>query len=720
VAVADPGRDVGRLGAQSHAEVDLGRLLDPRSIAIVGVSSGPGVGAFVLQNLRNYGYDGTIRLVNPKYEQLHGLPCHASLTAIGEPIDCVVIAIGGEGAVRIVEEAARVGAGAAIVLAAGFAETGEDGVLLEERLAEAARRGNMALLGPNCIGIVNTHSGAAAFGAAVAPGLQRGPVAAIVQSGSVAIALSNPARELPLGYIVSTGNEAVVSSAECLEYVLADPRVSTVSMFIEGVREPERFLRCAERALTLEKPIVALKAGRSELGRRSTVAHTASLAGSDRVFDAVCKRNGIARVSDLDQLLETSKLFASGRLPSGDGLAVMTLSGGEATVLLDIASDLGLRIPALRPDTLARLREVLPSFAPIGNPLDGTGVAANDTSVLARCVELLAADDAVDAVLIADDANEGARYAAFAGRAIADIAPGIDKPIVWCSPFSRGVDPELRRLLAEAGVPFLYGLQEGMTALAHAFAYRRALRRRGEQPEPVDAARAAEAYALLAGASGHLVAEAAEGVLALYGLTPLPSGRADGIGQAIECAQACGYPVALKLEADELLHKTELAAVRLGLGDAAAVERAAGELAAIASAARLERWRYQVQPMASGVELLLGLARDPQFGHVVTIGFGGVLVEAVGDVAMRPIPVTMGDAREMIGELRANRLLTGFRGLPAVDLDELARAVVAVSSLAVECGDLVEELDVNPLIATGTGLRVVDALIVKSGGGSPE
>lgn len=693
-------------GSRSRA---LQALFAPRSIAIVGLSARRGVAQFVLGNLEAYGYGGAVIGVNPNYHHVAGYQCVPSVDSLPFAVDCIVVAIGGPAAVRAIRDAADLGVPAAILLAAGFAEAGEDGTALQAEVVSAAAEHGMAVLGPNCIGLINVADKVAPFGAQLDARLQPGGVAAVVQSGSVAIALSHPARRLGFSYIASIGNEAVVDAAQCIDFALADPRVTTIAAFLEGIRHPAAFIDALGRAREARVPVVALKAGRSPAGRRSSLAHTASLVGSDLAFDAVCRQHGVTRVRDLDELVEVTKLLSSGQIPQGDGLAVMTLSGGESTLMLDRAHDLGLRLPDLARSTCERLSAVLPHFAVAANPLDGTGVAANDPELFGACISALAADPGVDLLLVLDDAIEGAAYAPPVARAVAGLLPTLDTPLVWCGTFSRGIDDEVEKVLDDAGVPFLYGMEEGLRAVAALLAYRRFLSRR--QPGPTTSGRRAPTGRLdtLSAGGNRLVGPQAAPLCRAYHIPYIQHAVVTSREEAAARMQDLQVPLALKLADATLAHKTEVGGVRLGLTDEEELLEAFDALARVAREHGLAQ-RFELQQMQSGVELIVGATRD-DFGALVTVGLGGIFAELLRDVSIRVAPLTPADAEEMLSELRGAAILEGYRGHEPVRKSALIELILRVSDLAIDLGMRLEDLDLNPVIVSGDGVVVVDALV---------
>jgi acetyltransferase len=341
---------------------DLSALFNPGSIAVVGASKGTGPGENVIRNILALGFPGSVYPINPKYDELQGLPCYPSLEAVPERVDAVVVALASRHVPGVLEQAARVGARAAVVFSAGFAEMGEDGSGLQREVARIARESDLAVVGPNCLGVIQPHSRLGLVSASLPGGLRAGEVAVVSQSGSIAIAIMNNSRGIGFSHIVSSGNEAALNIAHYVEYFAEDERTRIIVAFVEGIRDGTAFRRAADRAVAAGKPLIVLKVGRSELGRRTTLAHTGSLAGSDAVHDAVFRRHGIIRVDDLDELFETLELFTYARPAAGDRVGIISLSGGQLALIADLAASIGVRLPELEPRTRDELERVLPPF----------------------------------------------------------------------------------------------------------------------------------------------------------------------------------------------------------------------------------------------------------------------------------------------------------------------------------------------------------------------
>jgi acyl-CoA synthetase (NDP forming) len=702
----------------------LARLLRPSGIAIVGASDKVGPGFNAWRALEAVGYTGRVYLVSRSKGELLGRKTYPALSAIDDPVDAVFVAVPHEAVLDAVREAGQKGAGGVVVLSSGFGEAGADGRRRQDELVAAAESSGLALCGPNCLGFLNLTGRAALFGTSLPAELPRGGVAAVVQSGSVGIALLNAARGVGLSYLITSGNEAVVAAADYVDVLVDDPGVTVIVCFLEEVRKPERFLTAARRAYEAGKPVIVLKAGRSERGRQATEAHTGAVAGSAEVWAAAFRAAGVVTVSSLDDLLETAHLFSSvPRRPTVPGVAMVSASGGEIAVALDLAETAGLELPPIEGAAPA-LRGLLPDFAHCGNPLDVTWAGLYDPTVARRCAEAIGAQAQIGALVMLQDAPRGlgdqqaTRYATFL-RALAEGAAATGKPLVVVSNLAVDFHPAFGAVAATAQVPLLRGTPEGLHAVA------RLMRWATRRPEPPPAGPTSARSAAFGEAERRLrscppgrmpTEHEARGVLAAYGVSSPREAVARDVDQALAAARTLGYPVVVKALLPDVLHKTEAALVRLGIrsdeelrGEARSLlERAAtrpeGPLLGLLV-------QEMVHPVA---ELLVGGRVDPQFGPIVVVGGGGVLVEFYRDVAVRLAPVTEAIALEMIGETRAAALLAGWRGRPAGDVTAAARVVVALSRFVSEFRDLVAEVEINPLavLRDGEGVSALDCLIV--------
>jgi acetate---CoA ligase (ADP-forming) len=703
----------------------IDRLLRPRSVAIVGASDKIGPGFNAWNALKTLGYAGAIHLINPSRKELLGQPCHASLREVPGDIDAVFIAVQAEKVVDAVREAAAKGAGGLAVLSSGFVEIGEQGAAMQRELAALARMHDMAVCGPNCLGFLNFADRAALFGTSLPSELPIGGTAAIVQSGSIGIALLNAARGLGLSHLITSGNEAVTTVADYLAFLVDEPGVETIVIFLEQLREPRRFIEACRRARALGKPVIVLKSGRSAKGRQAVTAHTGAVAGSLEVGDAALRAAGAVQVLSLDELIETAVAFSAlPRRLKAPGAAMVSLSGGEIALALDAADATGLPLPAVSAagETLTAL---LPPHSQIANPLDLTWAGLYDATIARRCVKALGEQADVGLIMLLQDAPRGLgeqqakRYATLLS-AVAEGARDAGVPAVAVSNICSDIHPDYARTAAECAVASLRGTCEGIGAVAHALRWRAAPppAAASDAPAADSTARAGAVAALSAAPSGTVLDEhAAKSVLAAYGLPTLPERLVSSVEAAKAALLELGSPVVIKALVPGIAHKTEHGLVRLNVRSEAEAEQVARELLDLGrSLAGAGQPRLLVQPMIAPVaELLVGARVDPDFGPVIVAGLGGVTVELFKDAAVRLAPVSLSEAEEMLQATRAAQLLGGWRGKPKGDMAAAAQVVCRLSQLIADLEREVREIEINPLavLPAGAGCLPLDCLLVR-------
>jgi acyl-CoA synthetase (NDP forming) len=695
-------------------------LLEPTSIAIVGASERAGPGRQVIENLIHLGYEGRILPVNPRHSAVLGYPCYPSLAAAHEaagPIDAAALLLGRDHILPALEEAGRAGIRGAWAFASGFSEAGPEGVALQESLSSVCRDYGIAFCGPNCVGFLNPTFRSAAFSAPVAPSVRPGSVGAVAQSGSICLALANSARGIGFRLLVSSGNEAVLDSADYINFLLEDPQTNVVLAFIEEFRRPEQFIDVARKARDVGKPLIVLKVGRSELAQRAVVAHTGALAGSDAVCDAVFRKYGVLRARDLDEMLETAEAFSQlgADLPRGSRVGVLTLSGGEISLIGDLSEGTALTFPEWSDSATKAFASVLPEYASIANPLDAWGSGRVDETY-ACCVNA-AVDSDMDIVVVSQDAPPGMapsqidQYATIAKSAAA-ARERTGKPMVAISHLSGGLDPQLRRLFAEGGIPLLQGTSEGLRAVEHLISFGQ--QSAGKVAPTVMTRRSPVSLPCRDGVLDEVDSKA---ILREYGIPTVEESLCTSEDQALEAAQRFGYPVVVKVASAELPHKTEAGVVALNIQNDGELRTACADVLRQArkhvAEAAIDGLLVQRMVRGAVAETIVGIVCDAAFGPVVVFGLGGVFVELLHDRALGIPPVSLDEAQEMISRTKAARLLAGFRGTSPGDVAALAEAIVQVSRMAEDHGDRIMAVDINPLLvlADGGGVVAVDGLI---------
>lgn len=687
--------------------LNLKRLLQPRHIAVFGGRPA----AEVVRQCRRIGFAGEIWPVHPRHDEVHGLRCYRSVAELPQAPDASFVALPREVSVELVAALAQRGAGGVVCYASGFAEVGGDGVLLQQQLIRAAE--TMALVGPNCYGVLNYLDGAALWpDEHGGQHVERG-VAIVAQSGNIGINLTMQRRGLPIAYLVTLGNQAGIGLAEAIDGLLDDERVSAIGLHIEGLGDAAAFSRAALKALQRGVPLVALKCGSSSAGARIALSHTSSLAGSDSLHDALFERYAVARVHEPAGLIETLKLLHRHPGLPGRRIISASCSGGEAALLADLAEAAGLQMPALPPQPQARLQALLGDKVHVANPLDyHTYIWGNKTAQTGCFAAMM--DCRFDMHLLVLDLPRRDRCDGrdWAGTLDAFVAAQgqTGAPAAVLSSLPENLPDATAQRLLDAGIVPLQGLRDAMAALAAAARFG-ALRASSEMPQPL----CALAVPSTDTESTLLDEWDSKRQLAAFGLA-VPTGQAVAAAEVQAIADQLGYPVVLKAVGAALAHKTELGAVRLNLKDAPA-------LAAALQAMRGLSQRFLVERMTTDAvaELIIGVQRDPQFGLALTVGAGGVLVELLKDAATLLLPTTREAVLQALQSLRCWPLLAGFRGRPPGDVDAVLDAVMAVASYAQQHAANLLELDVNPLLVRpgnpaertggGPGAVAVDALI---------
>ncbi|MGH8352312.1 MAG: acetate--CoA ligase family protein [Pseudomonas sp.] len=687
---------------------NLKRLLAPRHLAFIGGRSM----ARALQRCAEGGYQGQLWLVNPQYDSLEGVPCVRSVADLPCGPDAVFIATNRELTLTCVAELAAKGAGGAICYASGFAETGEEGLALQRQLLDAAA--DMALLGPNCYGLLDYLHGAALWPVAHGGKPVEKGVAVLTQSGNFAYNLSMSDRSLPVAYMASVGNQAQLGVAELMDVLLDEPRVTAIGLHLEGLNNVPGFARAAHKALEKGIPIIALKTGVSQIGAELALSHTSSLAGSDALYDSLFERLGVIRVSGPVSFVETLKAAACGNLPAGPSLVALACSGGDAGLIADYAERNGLSLPKLGDRQRVELAELLPGYANLANPLDFTTAIWGDRDALARMLDGALRTPADAALLVLDYPAEASGERKECDLLLELYCAALarhGKPGFVASAFPELLPASARERLHGHGVAALQGIEDGLAAwgrIAHYRRRREALLARGESalvpicPQALDN-------------NGRLLDEwQSKQALRPFGL-PLPQALLSTPGQALAAAQELGYPLVLKAVSAELPHKTEAGGVALNLRNEQALQAALGDmresLARHAPGLPFDRVLLERMAPPPLAELIVGIKRENGFGLALVIGAGGILVELLKDSRSLLLPTTEGAIREALLSLRSAPLLQGFRGRPAVDMDALVRTIRAVADYACENAGQLLELDVNPLLVGAQGTVAVDALI---------
>ena len=709
----------------------LDAILRPRSVAVIGASRERGtIGAELFHNLIAHGFAGVVYPVNPRAPVVQSVRAYPDLAHLPGPVDLALIAVPAAQVLEAVRACAAHGVQGVVVISAGFKEVGDEGAARERELVEVVRAHGMRLVGPNCLGVVNTEP-AVRLDATFAPVFPPpGMVAFSSQSGALGLAILETATQLNLGisHFVSIGNKADVSSNDLIEYWERDPGTAVILLYLESFGNPRRFTRIARR-VARRKPIAIVKSGRTRAGMRAAMSHTGSLAGTDKAVDALCVQSGVIRTDTIEELFDVAMLVAHQPIPRGRRVGIVTNAGGPGIMASDACESHRLEVPELGEATLEGLRAFLPREAGIRNPVDMIASARPES--FERAVHLVADDPGIDAVLVIyvppivtqpeEVAQAIVRGAEAAGHAAA--ARGVPaKPVLACFMGSHGV-PDALRSLSESNVPSYTFPESAAIALARAADYGVWLAKpEGRIPAlgEIDGSRADDAIAgalgrAAAGAPAWLRPAEVRALLGAYGIASPEQAVATDADAAVAAARRIGFPVAVKLVSDAVTHKSEVGGVVLDVADESGVRAAFTGIAARLRTAGQARDMQGVAVQAmvrDGIEAIVGVTHDPSFGPMLMFGLGGTQVELLKDVVFRLPPITDLDAAEMVRAPRGFPLLEGYRGGPAADIAALETLLLRVSQLVGDHPEIVE-MDLNPIkaLAPGRGCRVVDARV---------
>jgi acetate---CoA ligase (ADP-forming) len=694
-------------------------LVSPRRVAVVGASSDPAKGG-LLRNLLRLGFHGDAVAVNPKGGTIDGLTAVADIRDVDEPVDLALVAVPARHVPDAIRGCADAGVQVAYIVSSGFAELGEQGAELQAQAVREAARGGVRLVGPNTNGIISARSGLAGsimtpVGDLSAP-LTSSGVAVITQSGAIGAFIFTGclAAGLPVGTYTSTGNEADVGFEELLSALVDDPSVQVILAYVEGLRDGAGFIKAARRAQELGKPIVLLKVGVTDAGARAAASHTASMAGHDIVYQGVLRQLGVRRAGTLRELIDAGRLLVATPTGVGSRIGVVTISGGLAVMATDEIVRRSLQLPAWNAECAARLGEILPDYVTVQNPLDTSGVIADDVALLRTVLETASSDDQIDVILLSLGGSRSRERSVVA--ALSEIVPTLAKPVlvVWV-----GASSEFPVAVRRSGITGFTSIEAALAAVSVA---RRTPRPAGlnESLTPGGGSNrqalvAATALIVRAQADGRTALDEVDSkaILRAFGV-PTVAERVLDVDDESQLPVDLAYPVVAKLRSPQLMHKSDVGAVRIGLSDPAAAQRAVSELRALAGKLQLAQSDIVIQQQVSiGAELILGASEDPTFGPVITVGIGGVAAEVEPDIQILLPSLNRSDVVGAIDQLRSQRLLDGFRGAAPVSLPDLADTVLRFADMVCALSPWVSEIDVNPLIADRQGrLVAVDGLMV--------
>ena len=694
--------------------IDLEPLFRPRSVAIVGASPRPSVGRYIVDTLKEFGFPGDVYPVNPRYEAIEEILCYPSLGDLPAPPDVVAFCVSPERTLDGFRQLPAAGARAAVIFGGGYGEAGDTGRAAQTEIVGIARDSGIALCGPNCMGVISPHARSSTY---LQIGSRRealaGNVGLISQSGSICISMLSDVSRFGFSLVASTGNEAVVSAAAVLDYMVDHDETKIVATFTETIAEPKRFVAALDRAAAAGKPVVVLKVGKTERTREAITTHTGGIAGDERVFSEVLRAHRAIEVAEFDELIEVLAAFQAPKLPEGRAVSVVTSSGGAAELMLDIAGNVGLDLPALPGSDFEEARHLIGDFAGDGNPLDAWG-NGNFRENMPHALGVVGQVGNTDAVVLCYDNDDGAPM----GK-IADYLARIDiletaqkasaKPHYQLTlrPGLRIAEQTAR--LRALGIPPLFGIRQGLGAIDRLARWNGGL---AAARSPGDTGIEVSDIAIAGRASVHEYDS--KRLMARLGLRTTRERLVATAEDAASAAEEIGYPVVLKAVSDAIPHKSDLGLVIVGVATSDELAAAWNTLTArLAEAGAVADILIQ-EMVRDGIEVFVGVAHHPGFGHVLAFGLGGVELELQDDTALRMLPLREGDAERMIAEIRGAARFKAFRGRPAYDTESLADCLYAVSDLMAATGDVIREIDLNPikLLPAGDGCVIVDALVL--------
>lgn len=704
----------------------LDAVFYPKSVVVVGASGDfSKVSGRPLKFLISQGYQGNLYAVNPRYKDINGIECYPDLASLPEVPDFAVIILPAPAVVKAIEEAAGAGVKAALIITSGFAEMGAEGEKMQESIKEIARSTGITVCGPNSAGVINAGNGMASTISQLLDKkvFKSGNAAFITQSGAFGTFITAMAQDMGIGfkYYVSTGNEVDMEMADYIEYILEDPEIKVIAAYIEGLRNGRKFVRMAERAAELGKAIVAIKVGRTEKGAKAASSHTASITGADEIYDSIFRQKGVIRADDERELLDIISVFQNEPWPTGNGVGIITMSGGAGVLLTDSCYQKGLVVPELQPETIAEMKSKLPPFSSLLNPVDITGQFISEPESLEYCILAMDKDDGIHTIILFMGLIlvKGKQVS----EDIVKVVRQINKPIyvVWVAGPQDAI-----AYLRENGISVFTSPVSCVQATASLVFYNQFVR---EGMENKGAYLAKGTWAEMCGCPAWpagmqrevaLSELAGKKVLAKYGISVPRGGLAKSCDEAKMIADDIGYPVCLKVQSPDIMHKTEAGGVRLNVPDQEALVQAYYDI--LENAARYNPSALvegvSVEKMAEkGYEVIIGVLNDRDFGPVIMYGMGGIFIEIIKDVSYMVAPLTRRDAEKMINSTKAVKILDGARGGFTGDKDAIVDVLLKVSNLACDLRDYLVEIDVNPILVheKGKGVTAVDCLFKLKG-----
>ncbi len=698
-------------------------LFNASSIAVLGASENRyKIGYIQLKALIDGKFEGAIYPINPKATQIEGLTCYSSLSEIPGPVDLAILCVGANQIQKGLEDCAEKQVKAAIIFASGFSEVGEEGLKVQESLNEYAKENGIRIIGPNCVGLVNTTNGLiGTFSPAIlsVPLHEEKSVGYVSQSGAFGVLTYMAAAQngLSFNYFVSVGNEMNIEFSEIVEYMVHDEKTKVITGYLEGAKNTANLRAVAKEALDRKKPIVLMKTGRSSAGSRAAASHTGSLAGSDAIYDAFFKQAGIVRVDDYEDIITFSKLFLSNKLPQGKNTVIITSSGGRGINESDRCEALGLNVIALNDNTKEKIKGLIPSFASASNPIDLTAAASvSNPELFIAPLRALVEDPEVHNIVLTEFPLGWDKDNDYLKEFI-QICKNSDKfVLVTTFPLEGMSVPKGTAELEKNGIPVIPGNLNPLKGLAHLVEYSQYLKKHQQRSLQEDILQnTTQELNFSLQADANLSESQAADILEQYGIPTTKRTVTTSVEEAVQFANEVGYPVVLKVDSPDILHKTEADAIRLNIESEQEVIHAFEEITLNSRnynpTAKINGISVQ-EMLPEGIEVIIGATKDPAFGPVIMFGLGGIFVEVFKDISFRVAPLTRNDAIEMIEEVQGYALLRGVRGQKTADINAIIDVLLKVSSLVTEENTPIKELDINPLIVYENGVKAADAMIV--------
>lgn len=692
-------------------------FLKPKAVAIVGVSQDfSSISGKPLKNLIRHNYEGDIYLVNPKYDEIADIPCYPSILDIPGKVDVAMIAVSSKRIMQILDECEQKNIQHLILFGSGFAEVGEEGKRLQEKVLAKAKQAGIHILGPNCIGLLNVND-RIPLGFSTSfetdKGFLKGNIGFASQSGALGFSLFGLAQDEGIGfsYIINTGNQMDIHTLDCIEYMLEDDTTDVVAGYLEGIPDGEMLIQLAIRAKQLRKPLILLKAGRSELGKQAALSHTASLTGSEQSFEAIAKQYGLIVTNDIDDMIDALKIFSRKKQANGNRVVTISNSGAAGIAMADYSEPLGLELIRLSKETEAKIESIIPPYGSSLNPVDITAQALKEQHILTDTLEVLIDDDDVDVIVV--QTTFGGDLGKMICSKIADIDQKTSKPIIVTLTGTSEITGEGRKILVENGVPVYATSYKTMVAIKHLVDFSRYCKKDVEEPkfETLPATHQADKR-------GTWTEVRVKEELSTLGIRVPKGTLITDRSHLDEVKEQLAYPVVCKVISNDVLHKTDAGGVKVNITNAAELVKAYDDILTsvkqFAPNAHIEGILAEEMLQEDRVELFIGVKDDPQFGALIVCGLGGIFIEVLKDVSIRKAPISEQEAHEMLKELKGYPLLEGVRGSKQRDIHQLTKALVNVSQFAAKHNGKISEMDINPVwvFEDGNGIAALDGIII--------